>query len=198
MNFFKNTKINYYIEAVISTAIGIVLMVWPGATLDFLVKALAALIFCAGIVFVIGFFMKKERGVTESASLSLGVIIAVIGAWMFSKPNTFIAIIPIIAGIVIAMGGISNITQAVSLGKYKYSKWWLSLIFGIISIILGGYLILNPLAAADSVMMIIGFTIVYTSITNVWALAILGRVEKNVRQQMEAVDTEAEIIDYNK
>lgn len=195
MNFLKKAKINYIIDDIVTAIIGVVLLFWPGATLNIMVMALAILLFAVGIIFIIGYFAAKERNIQNTAFLTLGLIIAVIGAWMFAQPTTFEAIVPIIAGLIIAAGGISNIAQGVTLHSYKYSNWWISLVFGIIAVIVGALLVINPLTAVAYVVQIIGISIIYNSVTNIWTVSRIAKYEKAVKQEIEAIDSEGEFID---
>ncbi len=195
MSFLKKAKINYIVDDIVTAIIGVVLLLWPGATLNIMVMALAILLFAVGIIFIIGYFAAKERNIQNTAFLTLGLIIAVIGAWMFAQPTTFEAIVPIIAGLIIAAGGISNIAQAITLHSYKYSNWWVSLLFGIIAVIVGALLVVNPLTAVAYVVQIIGISIIYNSVTNIWTVSRIAKYEKAMKQEIEAIDSEGEFID---
>ena len=107
------------------------------------------------------------------------------------KPDKVLAIIPIIVGIVIALHGLHNLQQAITLCKDKYDKWWIALLLGILTIGFGVLLICRPFAAIDTVVMLIGVFLIYDGLSNIWIVSRIYKNAKIIKQEMEAVDADA-------
>ena len=120
MGAIKRMKPDYVIKAVVMIVIGIVLAVWTRASLDIMARALAALLFLIGAVFVITYLVKKERTFVISGGLVAGILIAAVGGWIFANPGKFTDFIPKLFGIFIMVSGLGNLWQAISLVKYIY------------------------------------------------------------------------------
>ncbi len=189
---FRKIKINYLTDTAISLIVGIVLLAMPGVTMALLCKVIGILLVVAGGALVISFFVNKSPAPVASVMLLVGLLVLVLGLWIFGNPSFFISLIPVIAGIVILLNGIINLSSALSLARYKYDKWWIALIFAGITILLALYLILNPMSAAATAVRIIGIVLIYDSISNLWIASRVHKFVKNVEQEAEAIDTDGE------
>ena len=110
---------------------------------------------------------------------------------LFSLPDKVLAIIPLIVGIVIVLHGINDLSQAVTLCKNKYDLWWLALLFGVVTLGFGAFLIYRPIAALDTAVMMIGIFLIYDGLSDIWIVSRIYRSAKQLHQELEAVDAEA-------
>ncbi len=123
-------------------------------------------------------------------NLIFGIVLVVVGVWIVVKPDKVLAIIPIIVGIVIGMHGLNNLKQAIELWRDKYDKWWVAFILGALTVGLGVLLICRPFAAIDTVVMLIGFFMIYDGLSNIWIVTRIYKNAKMFKQEMEAVEVE--------
>ena len=140
-NFFRKVKMEYVVQSLVIIAIGVVLIAWAPTVIPVMARILAALLFVVGVIFVLSYFLKKERGFIDSGSFAFGIIVAAVGVWIFLNPVAFTDFIPKIFGAFILLSGLRNLGQTISLARYKYSLWWLSLIFAIATVGIGAGLI---------------------------------------------------------
>lgn len=194
MDIFKKLKLSTIMDAILCCVAGLILILWPGATMTFLCKALSIILICAGIVLLITFFTAGDRSFFMSANFLLGLVVTIIGVWIFMRPEIFIALIPAIAGIMIIVGGVINLTQTVSLISASYRNWWVALILAVITILLGIFLIFYPLDAVGIAVRIVGVIMLYNGISNMWVVSRVSKFVKDVKQDAEAVDTEGKEI----
>ena len=89
-------------------------------------------------------------------SLIAGIILAVLGGWIILNPQILIMVIPVVMGVIVAVHGVHNLLQALELFKNEYSKWWVALLLGAVTVGLGVLLIFNPFEAVNTVIMLIG------------------------------------------
>lgn len=189
MNILSKIRISSLADAIICMIVGLVLVIWPGATMDILCKALAVVLIVAGAVMVISFFTNRNGTFESTASFAIGIIILILGIWIFTKSAAFISLIPIIAGVIVAVGGMMNVAQSISLAGVSYGKWWVALLLAAITVILGVFLIFCPLTAVSVAVRIIGFIMIYNGISNIWVLSRVNKFVKDVKQDINAVDS---------
>lgn len=192
IQFLKNLKANYTVSAVICMIIGLVLIIWPGTSTQVVCKVLGAVLLIYGAMQIFMYVLAKERSLYLQGMLVLGVIFAVLGAWILLKPEMIIAAVPVIMGIIIVMHGLHNTAQAIKLKSMNYEKWWLALLLGILTIMLGGVLVYNPFKVVDTVVRVIGAFLIYDGISDIW---IISRLFKSKRAMTQVIDAEAVIVD---
>lgn len=191
----KKIKANVVISALLCIALGVVLVIWPGMSVQVACMAIGAVLILNGISRLVNFIFGKDDSLFSQMNLIMGIIITVIGVWILLQPDKIIAMIPILVGIIIIIHGINNLQQAVNLCKSQYDKWWVALLLGLLTIGFGILLICNPFQAIDTLVMFIGIFLIYDGVSDIWIVSRVSRTAKQLRQDLEAVDVEAEEID---
>ena len=195
MNLLKRLKTNIVISAALCILLGIVLVVWPDLSMQIVCTAIGAVLLIGGGVRLAAYFTAKDGSVYAQMNLITGIILAVVGIWILLQPDKVLAIIPIIVGIVIALHGVNNLQQAVSLCKEKYDKWWVALILGLLTVGFGILLVCRPFEALDTAVMMIGLFLIYDGISDIWIVSRIYRTAKTLKQEVEAIDVESQKID---
>ena len=186
----KRIKTNVMVSALICVALGVILVVWPGLSVRVVCMAIGAVLVVNGISRLLNFIFGRDGSVFSQMNLVMGIIITVIGGWILLQPNTIIAMIPILVGIIIVIHGINNLQQTVSLCQSRYDKWWVALLLALITIGFGILLIFNPFAAVDTLIRFIGLFLIYDGVSDIWIMSRVSRNVKQARQEMEALDVE--------
>lgn len=195
MNLLKKLKTNIVISATLCILLGIVLVVWPDLSMQIVCTAIGAVLLIGGGVRLAVYFTAKDGSVYAQMNLIMGIILAVVGIWILLQPDKVLAIIPIIVGIVIALHGVNNLQQAISLCKEKYDKWWVALILGLLTVGFGILLVCRPFEALDTAVMMIGLFLIYDGISDIWIVSRIYRTAKTLKQEVEAIDVESQEID---
>lgn len=185
--FMKELKANYMASAILCVLFGLVLIIWPGTTTQIVCRMLGMILLIYGIIQIAIYLFNAERTVISQGVLVLGIICAVFGAWILFNPAVIIKTIPVIIGVLIAIHGFNNIAQAIALQKEGYEKWWLALIFGLLTVGAGSVLIFNPFEAVETAVRLIGAFLVYDGGSDIW---ILSRVIKVKRDKEKIIDAE--------
>ena len=192
MNLLKKIKANVVISACMCILLGIVLVVWPELSMHIVCMAVGAVLLVGGVVRLAVYLANlKETNVYAQMNLILGIVLAVVGVWIMLQPDKVLAIIPLIVGIVIVLHGINDLSQAVTLCKNKYDLWWLALLFGVVTLGFGAFLIYRPIAALDTAVMMIGIFLIYDGLSDIWIVSRIYRSARQLHQELEAVDAEA-------
>ena len=195
MKLLKKLKTNIVISALLCILLGIVLVVWPGLSMQIVCIAVGAVLLIGGGVRLAVYIMTRDGSVYAQINLIMGIVLAVVGIWILLQPDKVLAIIPIIVGIVIILHGVNNLRQAVTLCRDKYDKWWVALILGLLTVGFGVLLVIRPFEALDTVVMMIGISLIFDGISDIWIVSRIYLVAKMLRQEAEALTVEAEEID---
>lgn len=186
----KKIKTNVVVSSALCVILGLVLVFRPGLSMRIVCTAVGVVLIVSGIMRMIAYFTARDGSLYSQANLIFGIVLAVVGIWIVMKPDKVMAIIPIIVGIVIAIHGLHNLQQAAELWRDKYDRWWVALILGVLTVGFGVLLVCRPFAAIDTVVMMIGFFLIYDGLSNVWIVSRIYRNAKMMKQEMEAVDIE--------
>lgn len=192
INYLKNLKANYTLSAAICVIIGAVLIIWPGKSTQVVCMVLGGVLVAYGVIQIFLYLLAKERTLYLQGMLVLGIVFVVLGTWIFLKPEIITVTVPVIMGIIIVMHGLHNAMQALDLKKMGYEKWWLALLAGILTIVLGAVLIYNPFSVINTVVRVIGIFLVYDGLSDMW---IISRVFKTKKNAQKIIDAEAVIVD---
>lgn len=187
----KKIKSNTVLSSGLCAALGVVLVLWPGLSIQLVCKAVGVVLIVCGLLRLISFFIEHDGSMYTQSNLVLGIIFAVVGIWIVANPGRVLSLIPIIVGILIVIHGISNLQQAITLCKSKYSRWWLALLLAVLTLGLGCLLIFKPFAAIDTVVMLIGLFLIYDGVSNIWIVSRIAKSVKMAKQEAGAVDVEA-------
>ena len=193
MELLKKLKTNVVISSLVCIVIGIVLVIWPDLTMEIACLAIGAALLIGGILRLISYFTARDGSVYSQVNLIFGIILIVVGGLILWRWDKVLEIIPIIVGIVIVLHGINDLRQAYTLFRNKYDKWWVALILGLLTVGLGVLLILNPFAALDTVVILIGIFLIFDGISTIWIMSRIYRTAKIMEQEATAVDVEIRV-----
>ena len=188
MGALKKINLDYVIKAVVMVVIGVVLAVWTKASLNIVARALAALLFAIGAVFVLTYLFKKERTFVISGGLVAGILIAAVGGWIFVNPGKFTDFIPKLFGIFIMVSGLGNLWQTISLVRFKSRAWWVSLLIALVTAGLGAFLFFNPTNAKEIAVTLIGAFLIVDGATNLLNALLVGIASNRVEKEKDAIE----------
>lgn len=186
-DFLKGLKANYTISAGLCTLLGLVLLIWPGTTMRIVCTLLGGMLLIYGLVQMILYLINKERTMLSQGMMVFGIVLAVIGIWILTRPEMIIMAVPVIVGVLIVIHGVHNVVQAIALKKDSYDRWWLAFLFGALTVVLGGILVYNPFEVAETVVRFIGIFLIYDGVSDIW---ILSRVFKVKRDKEKIIDVD--------
>ena len=146
-NILRKIKANVVVSAVLCIIVGAVLIIWPGMTIQIACRAIGAVLAIMGVSKLLSYVFSRDGSLFSQMNLIVGIIITIIGVWIFTSPDKIIAMVPILVGIIIVIHGINNLQQTVKLCKGQYDKWWIALVLGLVTVGFGIVLNCNPFAA---------------------------------------------------
>lgn len=164
--FVEGMKKNYFISAILTIALGAVLVIWPdwsGRILCYLLGS--ALILMGGIQLIV--CIRAERiGFYSKFSMLMNIILILLGVWVCIRPDTVLSLVPVIIGIVMLIHGCMDLQFTMDIKHAGSGKWWIALIFALVTLTLGVFLVMHPFLAFEITMLIIGIGLLYDGISD--------------------------------
>lgn len=158
---------------IISIAIGVVLILFPGEAMDISIKVIGAILLVAGISgILIGI---KGQGVFIAYTMTGAVTAIVAGVICFLQPQFIKSVLPLVMGVVILATGVFNIANAFSAKRAGASRWMISLLLAFITVVCGVAILLNLNGTANLLVTIIGVIFVYNGVSTL-IMKVLNRV----------------------
>ena len=183
----KRIKADIIVSALLCIALGIVLLVWPAETIDVFCKILAAGLIIMGGVDIASYFMNRSIHPFAGA---LGLIVLLIGIWIFLRPESIVSLIPIVIGVILCVHGIQDLKLAIETKRNGYEKWWSMLIIAAVSLVFGVLCIVNAFGMVKLALQFIGIALIYDGISDLWVANRAVHAAKMMKQEAEAVDVD--------
>lgn len=184
--FLKRVKADVILSALLCIALGIVIIAWPEQTIDIFCRTIAVGMGIMGVVYLVRYFTNR---LIHPFSGILGLVVLLVGVWIFLKPGSLFSLIPIVIGVILAIHGIQDIKLAIEAKRNQYEKWWTMLIIALVSLIFGVVCIVK-LATQ-----LIGIALIYDGISDLWIVNRITHAVKAAKQEAEAVDVEYREVD---
>lgn len=175
-------KINKYINlsiilSVLFMIVGVLLIIWPKASLDTFAYIIGTILIVYGIYSFIDSFTINPiffffQMVTSILSFLLGICV-------FLNPSIFESIIPIVLGIFFIISGAFSSRLSFVI-KNMNSGFILSIISSILMIICGVILIINPTGTIILITTFIGIMLIVYSISNIIDMSIFKSKVKEI------------------
>lgn len=187
MDTLKRIKADVIMSALVCVALGVVLLVWPAETIDIFCKVLAIGLMVMGVMNIINYF--GNRGTHPFAGI-LGVIVLIVGVWVFVKPESIVSIVPIVIGVILCVHGIQDIKIALETKGNGYGKWWSMLIIASISLVFGVICIVKAFGVVTLALQFIGIGLIYDGISDLWVASRAIRAAREMKREADALDVE--------
>ena len=120
MSLLKQLKWNLILLAVIFIALGIVLILWPGATMKTICYLLAAMLLAIGVVSLINYLRKDISGIIYRYDLVVGLCAILGGILVIVKVDKLTDLIPAVLGFLVTMSGIMKMQNSVASPRTWY------------------------------------------------------------------------------
>lgn len=193
--FMKGVKANDTVSAVLCVILGFLLIIWPGTSTQVVCMVLGGVLAGYGVIQILMYLFAKEHTIYLQGMLVLGIVFAVLGVWILLNPTGIIKAVPIIMGIIIIIHGLHNSGKGWELKKLGYESWWVAFLFGVLTIVLGVVLVVNPFTAVNTVVRVIGGIFVYNGVSDLWILSRIFKTKKNAGKVIDAEAVEIEDVE---
>lgn len=192
MSLLKQLKWNLILLAVIFIALGIVLILWPGATMKTICYLLAAMLLAIGVVSLINYLRKDISGIIYRYDLVVGLCAILGGILVIVKVDELTDLIPAVLGFLVTMSGIMKMQNSVDMLRLGHGTWHVAFAMAIVNIVAGIVLLMNPFEAAQILIMCLGIALVYSGITDLYVTISISRRLSRLKTEIVVAKDDSE------
>ena len=183
-------RINIYliITAVLLIALGVVCIIHPGASFASAAWLMGLLIIASG-VFSLIFGLRAQAFLPNAGSTTLLAVFQIIVGLMLAT-NILASEVALIAvfAMWVLFEGVSLAVLSIDYKKGGYDRWWLMLLLGLCSIVLGFLALRNPERTGLILGVLLGLGILANGIVRIVAFFGLKRIENRLRDLEESAN----------
>ena len=162
-SFYQRSWWSLMIRGVVAVIFGLLALLWPDKTLDFLTTLFGVFVLVVGLVATIGAIMHRRESDNWWLILIPGIAGIVIGIISIAMPPFTQTVIIYLIAIWSLVSGLGQIYSAMKIRKDVEGEW-IPILIGIISVVLGVILFVRPRDAAATVMWLVGLFVLVLGI----------------------------------
>lgn len=151
------------LKAIVFILAGVILLLRPSLTLRAAAMVFGAGVLAYGIFTAVSQLMARDE--KQPAALTAGLIAVVAGVVVLLAPQLVVELFPVLAGILVILGGVKRCTDALVARSDGDRGWPLGMLLAVVCIVLGVLVILNPFGTAVNVVQLIGIAGIYYGVT---------------------------------
>ena len=163
LEFAKRCEKNMLFSTVLTLILGIVLAYSPEGSIKVITGIIAALFLLIGILQLVDYVKQSKVEKMMSLSLILGILLSVVGIFLFINLESLANFITTLIGMAILIKSLFKLQFAFNIRDIS-DKWFYNLIVGIVGIVLGIVLLVNPFDSAKMFLRIVGIIFIIGSI----------------------------------
>ena len=174
---------NYYaLSSICALIIGVLLVVWPGEAVRYLVITIGVLFLLPGLIGIFGYMAMEEAGI-KSVFPVAAVGSALLGFWLMIMPDFFITTLMYVLGVLLVLAGLSQLFNFISVRNITKVPF-LIYVVPVLVLLAGIVVLANPFQAATLPFTILGVSAIVYSLTD---LIRLIRFKKKVMKEEENI-----------
>ena len=148
-------------KTLIHALIGLVLLLLPETLNNIIGFVVGGCLLIFGIIGIIKYIKTKEYKFTSS--LVSGILYSALGIVVFINPASVISLVTICLGVYLVINGILKTVFSFNLKRIT-TRWIGALVMGILTVILGLLLVINPFGSAVAITKLAGGFLVVVAI----------------------------------
>lgn len=188
MRLLRKIKLDVIFISSVYVALGVLILLWPEQTQSVMCYLLALLLLAVGICFSVDYLRKEVQVDERSYSLSFSLSALIAGIVAFVYADEIIERLNFVLSFLVLFSGFMKLQNAWDMKKLNYSGKLVHLVLSLISILLGGVLLLGWLSEFNPEVWI-GVGLIYGGFTDLISSFTLSRVRKDAeRRRREAED----------
>lgn len=206
MSSVKKFRWGYLLISLVLCAVGLCFIIYPNNSIKIGSYIIAAAAMLVGIILAIKVLADRKRDFSFATSIFSAVLTVACGVVALIIPNEIFKLYPMLIGLFIILDGSFKLQTVINAKRYKIKCWWLLLLFAVISII-GGFFVIRLRVDIDVsyrfFSIIMGASLCSCGLQNFLSLFYLGRivakandkVDTRVRDITDTVNDDAVIAD---
>jgi uncharacterized membrane protein HdeD (DUF308 family) len=177
---FEKSTVNTFrvalgIGGVLAVLAGLLILIWPVKTAMVLTAILAIYVIASGLVYVgLGIFSARKGGWSRIGHIVLGILFVIAGIVAFANLQSTTAWMAVFAAVFIGVAWIVEGIVSLTTLPEGGSRVW-TVVFAIVSIIAGIYLIMTPFLGALALWWLLGIAAIALGIAQLIRAFAFGR-----------------------
>ena len=159
---------------------GLLLMFLKDQAIQICAYALAALLILFGGYQVFAFISAPVTRKLTEPRLAIGLVSLLAGILLAFRPTALDQLFPVIWGLSLLFGGFIKIQYASVQYTLKMEKWWIMLIFALVSLLIGIAALTRPGFLGDNQDLIIGIMLILEAVLDVIVFFLMNRAKKKM------------------
>ena len=180
-SLFNIIRSNVLVQAVVSIALGLFLVLWPGVTVVTLIYLFGALLALSGAASVVSYFRERSQRYHAPAVLATGVLFLLLGLVAFIFPQVIAGFFSVVLGIVLALCGVVSAVRALELRRYPDYSWVAALVLGVVVAIGGIVILVNPFQSTVTFVLVLGVALLVNGVGELFIEGRLRQLEKRAQ-----------------
>ena len=182
-------SLNYsFMSSLCALIIGLLIVVYPGAAVTYLVVAIGVLFLLPGVIGAFSYFkdLSDKNGARSVGAASLVVSLGSLffGLWLVVMPQFFIGILMYVLGVLLVLCGLVQLSRFVSVRSFVHVPAYMYAIS--VVVLLAGILVLaNPFEVAEIPFVILGVSFMVYALTDLFRL-----IRYKAKERAEVTDVE--------
>lgn len=189
--FFKRLRIAAYVTALLTIALGAVLVAWPLEVTGLICRVLGALLVVMGAVYIFGYFVEG-RGII---AITGGLLFLLFGVWIFITPESIATLVPIVIGVVLLVHSLRDFQMASEAKQNGSEQWMLLFLLALLNCVFGVVCICDSFGVISVAVRILGIALIYDGISNMVIVYHTVKAVKYAAQKIEPIDVDAHVVD---
>lgn len=183
--FLQRIKLNVLLSALLSIFLGIILIIYPDNVTIFVCKLIGIILIIMGIVI----FVPAITSPGSRAPLAGGIIIFLLGLFIYFNPATVASLIPAFIGVMMIVHGAEDFRLALEIKDRNGDNWLMVMLLAVVTFVLGFICIISAFQIVTLGVIIIGISLIYDGISDLFIVSRVSTAYKNFKQDASAIDT---------
>lgn len=133
----RNIKTGMLALSICYIVVGLLLLVAPNASLPWLCAGFSAVVLATGAYSLVRYFKLCGQGARALGLMVGGVVTTALGLFALLRPTYVEWVLPVVLGLFVVVDGAMRGQSALQLRKRSGQKWWVVLLLGAVSGLLG-------------------------------------------------------------
>ena len=174
----KGDKILMCLSGIALVALGVLCIIYPGATLLSLAW-LIALLFYLGGCSQMAFWARARKIIPHSGLVFLSALLQIIlGCMMLFTPQPTMIVLPFIFAFWLLFEGVNLAITAVDIKRVGFRKWWVLFCIGLVAAAFGVCCLFYPNVSVETIAVLVGIGIILSGVGYWVRVALVNKVEK--------------------
>lgn len=181
----KQAKKNLFIsiiQIILFVAIGVILIIWPDLLNNVISYIVGGSLIAIGCLLIIFGLTTAAFILSLGWSLFSGTLAIIFGIVIIANPG----LIKTILAIYLIVNGISKIISSLDLNKKAINLWYLDLVFGIISLVIGCVFLFIPEIADHIFSYICGAVLIINGISSLIELIVIKKGKRTLEKHISS------------